>query len=131
MPPQPMGIIRENNWNTIPHNIFWHGRESDGNITWEITRESARAKIDLKDTDIPQGTGQKLLTLQQNYDDIVSKHSSNTRLTHLEEMTIDSDPNLSPVARKPYPLALKHHKLVKEEIENLLETGLIERSMSP
>ena len=32
---------------------------------------------------------------------------------------------------KPYPLTLKHHGFMKAEIENLLEAGLIERSMSP
>ena len=31
---------------------------------------------------------------------------------------------------KPYPLHLKHHKFVNGEIENLLEAGVIERSMS-
>ena len=45
-------------------------------------------------------------------------------------MTIDTDPNLPHVASKPYPLPVKHHTFVKEEIENLLEAGLIERSMS-
>ena len=29
------------------------------------------------------------------------------------------------------PLPLKHNKFVKEEIENLLEAGLIEQSISP
>ena len=32
---------------------------------------------------------------------------------------------------KPCPLPLKYHEFVKEEIENLLEAGLIERSMNP
>ena len=41
--------------------------------------------------------------LQQGYDDIVSKHSSDIRLTHSEEMKIDIDPNLAPVVSKPYP----------------------------
>ena len=85
-----------------------------------------KPKVDLKDNDISQETRQKLLTLQQNYDDIVSKHSSDIRLTHLEGMKIDTDPNLPPVASKPFPLPLKHHNEVKEEIENLLEAGLIE-----
>ena len=49
----------------------------------------------------------------------------------MEEITIDTDPNLPPVTSEPYPLPLKHNKFVKEEIENLLEAGLIERSMSP
>ena len=60
----------------------------------------------------------------------MSKHSSDIGLTHLEEMTIDTYPNLSPIMSKPYSLPLKHHNFVKEEIQNLLE-GLIERPMSP
>ena len=46
-------------------------------------------------------------------------------------MTFDTDPNLPPIAGKFYPLPLKYHKFVKEEIENLLEAGLINWSMSP
>ena len=43
----------------------------------------------------------------------------------------DTDPNLPPVVSKPYPLTLKHHKFVKDEIETLLEAGLIKRPMTP
>ena len=43
-------------------------------------------------------------------------------------MTIDIEPNLLPIVSKPYPLPLKYHKFVKEEIENLLQEGLIEIS---
>ena len=46
-------------------------------------------------------------------------------------MTIETDPDLPPVASKPYTLPLTHHKLVKEEGENLLEAGVIERLISP
>ena len=46
-------------------------------------------------------------------------------------MTVDTDLNLPPVMSKPYPLHLKHDKFMKEENENLLQAGLIERSMSP
>ena len=52
-------------------------------------------------------------------------------LSILEEIEIDTDPNLLPVASKPYPLPPKHYKFVKEEFENLLEAGLIKRFMSP
>ena len=42
-------------------------------------------------------------------------------------VTLDShtktDPELPPVASKPYPLLLKHHEFVKEETENILEAG--------
>ena len=90
-----------------------------------------KLKVDLKDAEISQETRQKLLVLQHDYDDIVSKHSTDIRITHLEEMKIDTYPNLPPVASKPYPLLLKHHKFVKEEINNLIEAGLIKRSVSP
>ena len=90
-----------------------------------------KPKIDLRDTEIPKETRQKLLTLQQNYDDIVSKHSTDIRLTNLEEMTINTDPNLAPVTSKPYPLPLKHQEFMKEEIKKLFKAGPIERSMSP
>ena len=56
----------------------------------------------------------------------MSKHSNDIGITHLEEMRIETDLELPPVASKPHPLLLKHHKIVKEEIGNLLEAGLIE-----
>ena len=90
-----------------------------------------KLKVDLEDAEIRPEIKQKLIDLQQKYDDIISKHSSDIGLTHLEEMKIYIDPNLPPVASKPYPLPLKYHNFVKEEIENLLEAGLIERSMNP
>ena len=52
-----------------------------------------KPKVDLEDTDIIQEIRQKLLDLQQKYDDIISKNSSNIQLTHLEEMKIATDPN--------------------------------------
>ena len=35
------------------------------------------------------------------------------------------------ISRKPYPIPLKHHKFMKEEIKNVLEARLIERFMCP
>ena len=69
---------------------------------------------------------QNLETLKQDYNDIVSKHNTGIGLNHLEEMRTKTDMELIPVACKLYPLSLKHHKLVQEEIENLLQTRLIE-----
>ena len=87
--------------------------------------------MDLDDAEITPKIKQKLTDLQQTYDNIISKHSSNIGLEHLEEMKIDTDPNLPPVASKPYPVPLKHHQFVKEEIKNLLEAWLIEDPWSP
>ena len=45
-------------------------------------------------------------------------------------MKINTNPNLPPCSKLTLPLPLKHHKFVKEEIEHLLEAGIIERSTS-
>ena len=79
-----------------------------------------KPKTDLKDAEISEETRYKLQVLWQDYDDIGSEHSGDIRLTYLEEMTIYTDPNLPTVMSKSYPLPLKHHNFVKEEIENLL-----------
>ena len=85
-----------------------------------------KLKVGLEDDEITPQIKQTLIDLQQKYGNIISNHSSDIGLKHLEEMKIDTDLNLPPVASKPYPLPLKHHKFVKEETENLLEAGLIE-----
>ena len=55
-----------------------------------------KSKIDLEDAKILDETQNKLQILKQDYDDIDSKHSSDIGLTHLEEMTIDTDLELNP-----------------------------------
>ena len=90
-----------------------------------------KPKVKLEDAIISGETKSKLQELKQHYNDIVSQHSSDIGLTHLEEMIIKMDQELPPVVNKLYPLPLKHHTFIKEETENLLEVGLITRSMSP
>ena len=71
-----------------------------------------KPKVDLEDGGIIQETRQILLELQQKYD-IISKHWT---------CALIGNENL----HRP-----KFTPLLQEEIENLLEAGLIERSMSP
>ena len=44
-------------------------------------------------------------------------------------MSIDTGDH-PPIAQKPYTLAIKHHEWVKEEIDKLLEAGVIRESHS-
>ena len=46
-------------------------------------------------------------------------------------MHIATRPDATPIAVCPYPLALKHHDSLKQEIQNLCDAGIINRSMSP
>ena len=52
--------------------------------------------VALEDDEITPEIKQKLIDLQEKYDNIISKHSSSIGLTHLEEMKINTDPNLPP-----------------------------------
>ena len=45
-------------------------------------------------------------------------------------MHIANRPDAMPIAACPYPLALKHHYFLKQEIQNLLNVGLIHKSLS-
>ena len=73
----------------------------------------------------------QLNDLLEEFSDIMSRNSKDIGLTHLEEMVLPTEPGATPVASKPYDLPLKPHKFVKDELMNLLEAGLIERSQSP
>ena len=46
-------------------------------------------------------------------------------------MFITTRLHAAPVAAQPYPLALEHHEVLKKEIKNLLNAGIIHKSMSP
>ena len=59
-----------------------------------------KPEVGLEDDEITPQIKQKLIDLQQKYGNIISNHSSDTGLTHLEEMKIDTDLNLPPVASK-------------------------------
>ena len=46
-------------------------------------------------------------------------------------MHIATRPDAAPIAAELYPLALKHHDFLKQEIKNLLDVEIICKSMSP
>ena len=82
-------------------------------------------------TELLNESKQQLNDILEEFSDIMSKISKDIGLTHLEEMVLPTEPGAVPVASKPYDLTFKHHKFVIEELTNLLEADLIERSLSP
>ena len=58
-----------------------------------------------------------------------SKNNKNIGCTQLIEMEINTGDTL-PVAQSPYTLPLKHYDWVRQEIETLEKSGVIERSLS-
>ena len=55
--------------------------------------------------------------------------SSTIGTTPLTQMSIDTGDS-DPISQKPYPIAMKHYQWVKEEIDKLLEAGVIRNSHS-
>ena len=53
-----------------------------------------KPKVKLEDAIISDETKEKLQVLKQIYNDIISQHSSNKGLNHLEEMVIETNPEL-------------------------------------
>ena len=90
-----------------------------------------KPRLTLEDTHITPQMKQALDKLLIDFDDIMSHSSTDIGLVTVEEVLIETPPEALPIASKPYPLALKHHQFVKEELQKLLQAGLIEQSMSP
>ena len=90
-----------------------------------------KLRLTLEDAYITPQTKQNLNKLLINFDDIMSHSSTNIGLVTQEEVLTETPSDALPIASKPYPLALKHHQFIKEELQKLLQAGLIEWSMSP
>ena len=72
---------------------------------------------------------QQLDNLLGNFKDQFTKDEMTIGTTPLTQMSIDTGDS-DPVSPKPYPIAMKHYNWVKEEIDKLLEAGVIRNSHS-
>ena len=67
---------------------------------------------------------QQLDNLLGTFKDQFTKDEMTIGTTALTQMSIDTGDS-DPVSQKPYPIAMKHYNWVKEEIDKLLEAGVI------
>ena len=72
---------------------------------------------------------QQLDFLLRTFKDQFVKDKTTIGTTPLTQMSIDMGDS-DPISQKPYPVALKHYQWVKEEINKLLEAGVIRNSHS-
>ena len=86
-------------------------------------------KVEMEDTDIKQATRVSFKALCEQQHEAFSKNNKDIGRTQLIEMEIDTGDSL-PVAQSPYTLPLKHYDWVRQEIETLEKSGVIERSLS-
>ena len=74
-------------------------------------------------------TQQQLDFLLRTFKDQFAKDETTIGTTPLTQMSIDTGDS-DPISQKPYPVAMKHYQWVKEEIDKLLEAGVIKNSHS-
>ena len=86
-------------------------------------------KAELEDADIKEATRISFEALCEQQHEAFSKNNKDIGRTQLIEMEIDTGDSL-PVAQSPYTLPLKHYDWVRQEIETLEKSGVIERSLS-
>ena len=70
-----------------------------------------------------------LVKLLEANKDSFAEDEKQIGITPLIKMSIDIGDH-QPIAKKPFTLAIKHHEWVKEEIDKLLEAGVIRESHS-
>ena len=86
-------------------------------------------KVEMEDADIKEATRVSFEALCEQQHEAFSKNNKDIGHTQLIEMEIDTGDSL-PVAQSPYTLPLKHYDWVRQEIETLEKSGVIERSLS-
>ena len=86
-------------------------------------------KVELEDADIKDSTRVSFEALCEQQHEAFSKNNKDIGHTQLIEMEIGTGDSL-PVAQSPYTLPLKHYNWVRQEIETLEKSGVIERSLS-
>ena len=86
-------------------------------------------KVELEDADIKDSTRVSFEVLCEQQHEAFSKNNKDIGRTQLIEMEIDTGDSL-PAAQSPYTLPLKHYDWVRQEIETLEKSGVIERSLS-
>ena len=72
---------------------------------------------------------QQLDFLLRTFKDQFTKDETTIGTMPLTQMSIDTGDS-DPVSQKPYPVTMKHYQWVKEEIDKLLEAGVIRNSHS-
>ena len=86
--------------------------------------------VELKDQDISPATRTRFEVLKKEYPEVFSLNNQDIGHTSLVTMHVDMGDS-PPICQKPYTLPLKHYSWVEQEIETLIHTGVIKKSVSP
>ena len=71
-----------------------------------------------------------LIKLLNKYKELFDTQNGKLRTTNLLEHTIELLPNIMPIRCKPYPLNPESKLILRKEIDDLLQKGIIQPSVS-
>ena len=109
--------------------------DSEPHSTNSITLQKMMAEqvqLDISDPlhhKLKPGIQSRLDTLLKEYETQFAKDKTSIGTTPLTKMTINTGDS-EPVSQKPYPIVMKNHQWVKDEIEKLLKAKVIHSSRS-
>ena len=78
-----------------------------------------------------EDTIQQFEELCECFPEVFSKNSEDIGRINLITMDIDTGDHPPPICQKPYTLALKPYEWVQKEVDQLEQTGIITRSVTP
>lgn len=88
-----------------------------------------KSDLNLKGDSITSEQTDALLRLLNEYGDIFSKNDSDLGRTNLITHSIDTG-DAKPIKQQPYWVPFKQHEIIKEEVDKMLEKGIIHPSYS-
>ena len=106
------------------HNIV----KSD--LVYSPAQITEHGKVELKDQNASKETKQQFEELKAKYPEVFSINNEDIGHTQLVIMDIDTGDS-PPVCQKLYTLPLKHYSWFQQEIETLVQAGVIKKSISP
>ena len=110
--------------------LAYEDQITEGKVITSPADINPRLKPKLRDAEITSEWKEKFDVLFKKYEKVFSKDSADIGKTPIIQIEIDTRDNL-PVSQRPYSLALKNVKWVRQELETLEKAGVITRSVSP
>ena len=82
-------------------------------------------QVHIADSDTTEHQKQKLIKLVNKYEHCFANNLKELGRTHLLEYDIETTPGITPIRMRPYKCPYKHREYIREEIQKLLDAGLI------
>jgi len=89
-----------------------------------------KCTINIDNADISTDQKNRFLALLGKFKDLFPKNEYDVGKTHLSTHTIDTG-DAAPIRQHPYRTPIKQQEVIKEEIDKMLEKGVISPSTSP